>query len=220
MPQTIIQLVIACIAFSVLAASPCSAAFKEGTDYTVLSKPIPNAHNTVIKAFHYDCPFCYICDKKVDPVLRSKLPQGVAFRPLHLKTRGKFGDLATELFAVLLIKDKENGNQDPSSERSLFRKAKEAYYIAYHDKKERWDAGPDAFLQTGLDAAGMRKADFESAKDTPEVKALLKEWGDCAECADIHWVPSYIVNGKYLLSTKNSQSLDSMLQLINELLKA
>lgn len=193
-------------------------AFTEGTDYVKLQKPIPNVQNTLVKVFSYDCPFCYKYDKQVTPKIVPKLPQGVEFRPFHLKTKGKYGVQGSELFAVLLLKDKKNG-VDLVSDKSLFKKAKMTYYNAYHDKKERWDAGPDAYLKTGLDAVGMSKAEFDKEKSSPKVKALLKEWDASYDVAKVQGVPGYVVNGKYLIYTKNIKSVDSMLQLINELLK-
>ncbi|CAH2031756.1 thiol:disulfide interchange protein DsbA/DsbL [Trichlorobacter ammonificans] len=194
-------------------------AFSEGTDYVKLAKPIPNAQGTLIKVFSYDCPFCYKYDKQVTPKLVPKLPSDIKFRPFHLKTKGKYGVQGSELFAVLLVKDQASGlsDRDLYGEKSLLKKAKMAYYTAYHDKKERWDAGPDAFLKTGLDAVGMSKADFDKAKNDPKVKALIKEWEASYDVAKVQGVPGFVVNGKYLIMTKSITSVDGMLQLINEL---
>ncbi|WP_224984725.1 thiol:disulfide interchange protein DsbA/DsbL [Geomonas agri] len=196
-----------------------SFAFTEGTDYVKLAKPIPNAQGTLIKVFSYDCPFCYKYDKKITPNLVPKLPSDLKFRPFHLKTKGKYGVQGSELFAVLLLKDQKAGlsDRDLYTEKSLLKKAKMAYYTAYHDKKERWDAGPDAYLKTGLDAVGMSKAEFDKAKADPKVKALLKEWDQSYDVAKVQGVPGFVVNGKYLVMTKSITSIDGMLKLINEL---
>ncbi|BEH09439.1 MULTISPECIES: thiol:disulfide interchange protein DsbA/DsbL [Geobacter] len=196
-----------------------SFAFSEGTDYVKLAKPIPNAQGTLIKVFSYDCPFCYKYDKAVTPKLVPKLPADLKFRPFHLKTKGKYGVQGSELFAVLLLKDQKAGlsDRDLYGDKSLLKKAKMAYYTAYHDKKERWDAGPDAYLKTGLDAVGMSRAEFDKAKNDPKVKALLKEWDASYDVAKIQGVPGFVVNGKYLIMTKSITSVDGMLQLINEL---
>lgn len=196
-------------------------AFSEGTDYLVLDKPIPNAENTLIKVFSYDCPFCYKYDKSVTPKVVAQLPADVTFRPFHLKTKSKYGIQGTQLFAVLLAKDQANGlsDEDLFSDKSLFKKAKMAYYQAYHDKRERWDAGEDAFLKTGLDAVGMSKGELQKALDDPKVQALIAEWDGSYEVAGIQGVPAFVVNGKYLIYTKSIKSIDGMLQLINELLE-
>ena len=63
------------------------------------------------------------------------------------------------MLIILINKDKVAGISlfDANSQ---FKKAKFAYYAAYHDKKERWSDGKDpaAFIKTGLDAAGMSQA--------------------------------------------------------------
>jgi len=204
-----------------LFVNTCFAAFTQGEDYLVLEKPIPNAQNTLIKVFSYDCSFCYKYDTIVMPIVVPNLPDGLTFRPFHLKTRAKYGVLGSELFAVLLVKDLEIGLSDKElySEKSLMKKALAAYYQAYHERKERWDAGPDIYLETGLDAVGMSKMEFNTAKNTPRVKALLDEWDASYEIAKIKGVPSFVVNGKYLINNKSIKSVDSMLELINELSK-
>ena len=209
------------LALIALFANTCFAAFTEGEDYLVLEKTIPNAQNTLVKVFSYDCSFCYKYDKTVMPSVVPNLPAGLTFRPFHLKTRAKYGVQGSELFAVLLVKDQESGLSDRElySEKSLMKKALATYYQAYHVKKERWDAGPDTYLKTGLNAVGMSKAEFDTAKNSPKVKALLDEWDVSYEIAKIKGVPSFVVNGKYLINNKSIKSVDSMLELINELSK-
>ena len=204
------------LALSMLVAT-ASFGFTEGTDYVKLEKPIANADKTLIKVFSYDCPFCYKYDKAVTPVIVPKLPEGMTFRPFHLKTKGKYGVQASELFATLIIKDQDNGVKTLFDEKSQFKKAKMAYYNAYHDKKERWDAGAESFLETGLAASGLSKADFDKAKEDPRVKALIAEWEQSYDVAKVQGVPGFVVNGKYLIYTKNITSPDGMVSLIKEL---
>lgn len=198
-------------------------AFKEGKDYMVLPKEaqIPNAENTLIKVFSYSCPFCFKYDKSVSPKVIPALSDEITFRAFHLKTKGTYGQQGSELFAVLTIKDRQNGiaNRDLYGEKSLLKKAKMAYYKAYHKKKERWDAGPEAFLKTGLDAVGMTMNEFNAALRAPEVQALLKEWDASYEIAKIQGIPGFVVNGKYLLYTKSIKGVEPMQQLIEELAK-
>ena len=206
-------LLIACAALSFTAA----AAFTEGNDYMTLEKTIPDAQGTLIKVFSYDCPFCYRYDKAVTPTVMQKLGHSIEFEPIHLETKGKYGVAASELFAVLIHKDQANGTS-LFDDKSLFKKAKMAYYNAYHDKKERWDGGVDDFLKTGLDAAGISKAEFEKDKADPNVQAMVTRWQDYAyDVAKIQGVPAFVVNGKYLIYTKSIRSIDAMADLIKEL---
>ncbi|MBE3610392.1 thiol:disulfide interchange protein DsbA/DsbL [Campylobacter californiensis] len=208
---------LACAAiFGAISAS----AFSEGADYVKLEQPIPNADKTFIKVFSYDCPFCYKYDKSVTPKVVEQLGDAAKFRPFHLKTKGKYGTLASELFAVLVVKDEANGVKNSFADDSLFKKAKMAYYKAYHDKKERWSDGkdPEAFLKVGLDATGLSKADFEAALKDEKVQNLLKEWDASYDVAKIQGVPAFVVNGKYLIYTAKITSIDGMEQLVKELL--
>jgi protein-disulfide isomerase len=207
------KLIIASCALMSLSA----VAFTEGTDYMVLEKPIPDAQGTLIKIFSYDCPFCYKYDKAVTPGVMQKVGDVVKFVPFHLETKGKYGVAASELFAVLIQKDQAAG-VPLLDDKSLFKKAKFAYYGAYHDKKERWDGGVDDFLKTGLDAVGMSKEEFETAKQDPKVQEMIKRWKDYAyDPAKVQGVPAFVVNGKYLIYTKSIRSVDGMADLVKEL---
>lgn len=194
-------------------------AAKEGTEYMVLPNPIPNAKNSVIEVFSYDCPFCFKYSKIVPKVVKD-LPKDVEFRPFHLKTKGKYGIQASELFAVLAIRDKNNG-VNINSEESLFHKAEYKYFEEYHIKKNRWKDGadPQAFLKTGLDFVGLSETDFNKEKSNPAVIGLLKEWDASYDVAKIQGVPAFLVNGKYLIYTKSIRSVEHLEQLINDLLK-
>lgn len=191
----------------------------EGTDYVKLEKPIPNAENTLIKVFSYDCPFCYKYDKSVTPAVIKKLPNGMTYETYHLKTKGKYGPQASEIFAVMLVEDEKSGIKDLFSDDSKFKKAKMAYYKAYHDKKERWGDGkdPESFIKTGLDAVGMSKADFDKLKEDKKVKDMIAKWDVAYDIAKIQGVPAFVVNGKYLIYTKSIKSIDGMAEVIKEL---
>lgn len=203
-----------------------SAAVVEGTDYQVLPKVIPNAEGTVIKVFSYDCPFCYKYDKAVTKPVMQKVPE-MKFVPYHLATKGKFGVYGSELLATMIVLDEAAG-VDLLSDDSKFKKAKMAFYNAYHDKKERWgndasvQANVDAYLKVGLDAVGMSMDDYNKAKADPKVAELTSKWGldqqgDAYMVAKIQGVPAFVVNGKYLILTKSIKGIDDMANKIKEL---
>jgi thiol:disulfide interchange protein DsbA len=201
---------------SFLAAAFSASAFTAGTDYVVLEKPIPNADKTLIKVTSYDCPFCYRYDKRVTGAVVQKLGTAIKFEPYHLEAKAKYGPQASRLFAVLMLKDQASGTP-LIDDKSLFMKAKMAYYTAYHEKTERWDGGENDFLKTGLDAAGMSRAEYDAAAKDPKVEELLQKWKAGNEVAAIQGVPAYIVNGKYLIYTKSIRSENGLTSLIKEL---
>lgn len=190
-------------------------AANEGVDYVTLEKPIANADKTLVKVFSYDCPFCYKYAKAVDKMVSQKV-EDVSFTPFHLKTKGKYGIQGSLLFAVALVRDKTL-NLKPLDPNSNFHKVEMALYKAYHDKKMRWDDGPDSFIKTGLDALGIDRNEFDKYAQSPEVNSLIERWEASYAIAKIQGVPAYVVNGKYLLLTKNIRSIDSMAETIKDL---
>lgn len=200
-----------------LAAGSLMAA-TEGTDYVVLDNPLPNAQGKLTKVFSYDCPFCFKYDVGVDPkiVPRVQKELNLPFNPMHLETKATYGRLATEFFAMCLLKDRAAGT-DPEDKNALFQKAKSALYFAYHKKGERWSGGEEAFLKTLTDATGISAEAFSAARKDPKVLALCEEWKASYDVAKIQGIPAYVVNGRYLIMTKNIRGLDQMFDLIKEL---
>lgn len=193
---------------------------KEGRDFVVLENPIPNARNTVIEVFSYACPFCYRYSK-IMPQLINALPKNVEFRPYHLEKKGDYGNLASQVFAVLLNKDKKGNISITDTTKSSFAKAQNAYFNAYNVNKERWGNGkdPQAFLHTGLDVAGITIEEFYSFLQDPSVQKILRTWEASYDIATIQGVPAFVVNGKYLIYTKSIASLVDLEYKIIELLK-
>ena len=204
------------IALSLMAASTMAAT--EGTDYVKLEKPMVNAEGKLTKVFSYDCPFCYKYDVGVDPKVLPRIEKeaGLAFNPVHLETKGKYGRTASEFLAMCMLKDKAAGVSIESKD-SLFKKAKDAIYHAYHKKGERWTSGEAAFVKTLTDATGISLDEFNKAKNDEAVKALCAEWKTSYDVAKIQGIPAYVVNGKYLIMTKSIRNFDGMVNLVKEL---
>lgn len=216
------------VAVAALFVGVSASALTEGTDYVKLERTIPNAENTVIKVFSYDCPFCYKFDKAITVPVMAKLPN-FKFVPFHIATKGVYGKYGSQVLAVAIAQDEANG-VDLLSDDSAFKKAKFALYAAYHDKGERWgadasnQANVDAFLATALDAAGISKADYEAKVNDARVQEILNAWGmdnsgDAYMAGSIQGVPAYVVNGKYLIKTAAIKSIDQMAEMVTELSK-
>ena len=189
-----------------------------GTDYVVLDTPLSNAQGTLIKVFSYDCPFCFKYDVGVDPKVMPRIEKevGLKFKPMHLETKGKYGRQASVFLAMCMLRDEKAG-VSIEDKNSLFKKAKDAVYQAYHKKQERWTSGEAAFLKTMTDATGLTTADYEKAKADPAVTALADSWKETYPVAKIQGIPAYVVNGKYLIMTKSIRNFDGMVKLVKEL---
>ena len=208
----------AATAATLLSAVPCAFAFTEGTDFVVLDKPLPNAEGTITKVWSYDCPFCFKYDVGVDPRVIPQVMKetGLKFVTLHLETKGKYGRAASEFLALCQMRDEAAGVAVMDKE-SLYKKAKGAWYQAYHKKGERWVEGEAAFLATAEAATGIAHADFEAARKDPKLLALADSWKVCYDIAKIQGIPAYVVNGKYLVMTRSIRNFDGMVKLIKEL---
>ena len=207
------------LAFSLLSqVSFSAAAATQGEDYVVLDTPLPESQNTFVKVFSYDCPFCFKYDKSVDPVLLPRIEKetGLTFKPMHLETKGKYGRAASEFLAMCMLRDKEKGVSIEAKD-SLFKKAKDAIYYAYHRKNERWTDGEDAFIKTMSDATGIDQDTFAKERVSEPVKALADSWKVSYPVAKIQGIPAYVVNGKYLIMTKSIRSIDGLVELVKEL---
>ena len=197
---------------------PALAAAEKGKDYVVLDKPLPNAAGTLVKVFSYDCPFCFKYDAAVDPKVLPRIEKeaGLKFVPMHLETKGQYGRAASEFLAMCELRDEKAGVSLEAG-ASLFKKAKDSIYNAYHRKSERWTAGEAAFVKTMADATGISPEEFAKERKSAAVTKLADSWKVSYPVAKIQGIPAYVVNGKYLIMTKNIRSLDGMVALVKEL---
>ena len=74
-------------------------------------------------------------------------------------------------------------------------------------------------MQTGLNATGISKADYEAALNDKAVQDTLKEWEVSYEVAKVQGVPAFVVNGKYLIKTQAITSMQDLEAKIKFLLK-
>ena len=210
----------AALALAATIAMPAFAA-TAGQDYQVLEKPLPGGEGKIVKIWSYDCPFCFKYDAGVDPKVMPGAEQatGLHFEMMHLETKGKYSRAASEFLAYCQLEDQKAGVKSVEDAKSLYKKAKDAWYQAYHKKGERWAAGEEAFLKTALDATGITADAFAAARKSAEVQQLADSWKPSYDVAKIQGVPAYVVNSKYLVMTKSIRSVKGFTELLTELSK-
>lgn len=188
---------------------------KEGDDYIVLSDPIKNMDNSVIELFNVGCPHCAYFNDKI-PTLLEFLPDNVSFYPYHLSTGAKFHNEFSDLVAVSLIKDAKDG-LNTKSKSSNFKKLVDFYFKTIHKDKKGW-ASENDFVNDGVNVLNISKDEYNKILKEKDTQNLLKNWNSAMKYAELQGVPSFIVNGKYMIVTRNISSIEDLIFKIDYLL--
>lgn len=199
-------------------ALTCTGGIAAEAAYMKLDTPLPNATGTLTKIFSYDCPFCYRYDSSVDGELAKKAEEaaGLKFNPVFLENRAKYGKTAALFLAYCAVEDKKAG-RDVTDKESLFSRAKNAMYFSYLKQKNRWEGGKSEFLRTLTEATGISEETFTAHSKDAEVLALRDAWRSAESVAAIQGIPSYVVNGRYLILNKVVRSKNELSDLVAKL---
>ncbi|GGI92711.1 thiol:disulfide interchange protein [Shewanella hanedai] len=174
--------------------------YVEGVDYTLVTG-IPESNLPVVREFFsYNCPHCYRQD------------------PLFTETEE-------------LLKGKVEFARTPvGAGRASWILSQEAYYLAkkfklspqlhgnifkrIHEKGQaftRKDQLTDYFVKQGV-----KRADVETAINSVDASVAISHYDSQAQLAGIRGVPSLLVNGKYLISSKH-RSAEELVELVTYL---
>ncbi|NLY04413.1 MAG: thiol:disulfide interchange protein [Campylobacter sp.] len=202
-----------------------SAEIKEGREYEVLPFVVKNAENSLIKVSRYNCPFCYKYDELFMDKVMINLPE-FNYMPYHSAVGASFGKYASKVLSVMIAKDMEDG-VSLVDEKSSYHRTIMAIYTAYHKENERWgnnandDKNVEKFLKTALKPTGMSIDEYEKRLQNSNTVEILNAWGldesgMAANLAEIQGVPSFIVNGKYLIKYQAIKTPTQLAELIKE----
>ncbi|MDA3967093.1 MULTISPECIES: DsbA family protein [Helicobacter] len=189
---------------------------KEGEDYIILKNPIKNTENSVIELFNVGCPHCEYFNKDLPKVLEF-LPNSVAFYPYHLSAGVRLHEVFSEILAVALNLDLDTGLSTKSN-NSNFKKVTNLYFDLMHTKQKKWQS-EDEFLSDGLAILGISSEEYKKILKDKNTQNTLKKWRDSMQYAEFQGVPSFIVNGKYMIVTKNISSTEDLIFKIDSLLE-
>lgn len=188
---------------------------KEGRDYVVLDKPLNVPKNSIVEVLNVGCPHCANMQKIIQKLF-ALLPSDVVFIPYHIITGAPFSLQASEVLAVSLTLDKAQ-NLSPKDSKSHFNRALESYFEANFYRPKRFN-NAQAFITHGLKAAGISQETFDTTLKDPNTQSLLKMWQTIAQETKIQGVPSFIVNGKYLLLSQSLKGEEDFIYKIDYLL--
>ena len=188
---------------------------KEGHDFVALKKPIDVPKNSIVELFNVGCPHCASMNK-ILPNLFAVLPNEVTFIPYHIVTGAPFSAQASEMLAVSLGLDKAK-NLSPKDSNSHFKRILDAYFNANFQQRKRF-GDAESFIEYGLSAINISKETFNSTLKESYAQSLLKTWKDASEYASIQGVPSFIINGKYLILAQGLKSEEDFIYKVDYLL--
>ena len=189
------------IGFCLVATQLVANGLQEGKDYILLDKPIANMDNTVLEIYNIGCPHCAYYNENFLPNLLEFLPENVEFLPYHIAAPIEIHQEMSKILVVALSKDKQN-KTSTKSPNALYKKVLNHYFDAIHKEKRNWK-NPQDFASKGLEIIGIDEVEYQKILETKEAKEMLQKWQSLIEYANIQGVPSFIVNGKYMVSSQN-----------------
>jgi thiol:disulfide interchange protein DsbA len=182
--------------------------FKEGTHYVTLSPPIPTQAPAgkveVVDLFWYGCPHCYSLEPTIEKFL-SKKPDNVVFQrvPATLSPRWKYH--ATLFYVGQML--------DPDGSKHVHSKIFEALQ-KQHRKINDDDAMTRFFTELGFSAEQVK-----NALKSMEMKAMMARADEVGTKSKADSVPVIIINGKYRTSPSMVGSEETLLQVVDYLVK-
>ena len=202
-------------AFSGVFSGLFAESLVEGKDYVVLDNALNVLKPSVAEIFNVGCPHCASM-QQVLPSLFAVLKSDVEFLPFHIITGAPFSKQASEVLAVSFALDKAHKTSIKDS-KSHFKRAVEAYFDANFKNRQRFK-NAESFIVYGLNAAGIPQNDFDSILKDKATQEILKQWSEVAQHARIQGVPSFIINGKYLILAQNLKSQEDFIFKVDYLL--
>lgn len=179
--------------------------FQEGTHYQRLASPVSTTAEDkieVVELFWYGCPHCYSLEPKIDHWLENQ-PENAEFVriPAVLNRNWELGARAFYAAKALGVLDKIHTplmNAIHAQGRPMRNEADLAEFFAEH----------------GVDKEAFRKAynSFEVETELRRSQQLVRRYG-------VHSVPSFVVDGKYVVTATMAGSEDRLFEVINYLIQ-
>jgi len=183
-----------------LIISPLSQAadFKEGTEYTVVSK-VATKQPEVVEYFSFLCPACFRFEALVTD-LKKNLPEGVTFRKNHTETMG--GNVGVEMAKAFAISSLLK-NTDV-----MVPKIFNAIHVQKTSMRTIEDARP-FFMD-----AGITEKKFNAAAKSFKLKRTTDQMRQNTNRFGIRGVPTFIINGKYQINNQKITSAEQFQELV------
>ncbi len=182
--------------------------FKEGTHYVTLSPTIPTqapeGKVEVVDLFWYGCPHCYSLEPTIEKFLSQK-PDNVVFQRVHATLSPRW-EYHAKLFYVGQMLDTDGS-------KNIHIKIFEAL------QKQRRRINDDDAMIRFFSELGFTEEQVKGALNSMEMKTMMARAKEVGEKSKADSVPVIIVNGKYRTSPSMVGSEETLLQVVDYLVK-
>lgn len=178
---------IAATALLAMSFSSFSAEFNAGEEYLVIHTGKPTTTNSVVEYFSIYCPHCYSFEKQVIPDYLEMLPDEIELSRSPVTFLG-FIDQASQVQMAKAYWVAENSGKGDEFLHAAFER------IHLDKKKYAVPILAKVLGKTENEVKGLIDADVVDDKLTEEVGTHFKMLD-----AGMKGVPSFVVNGKYLI---------------------
>jgi thiol:disulfide interchange protein DsbA len=207
---------LAAVASTMAASMPSAAAataWQEGLNYTRLvpAQPtaVPPGQVEVLEFFWYGCPHCYDLDPLVEswrktkpayiaftrvPVMWSEAHRSTARLYYTVESLGKLDQMHGEIFREIHVKGDTLLAADPND-----------------------TAGAERIQGAFVGKFGISEDAFKKAYRSFSVETALQRADELVLRYRIEGVPTFIVNGKYLVDVRSAGSPEKLLSLVDDL---
>lgn len=190
--------------FSFFSSLALAETFKEGVDYTRISKPARTENPNKIEVrefFWYGCPHCYKMESFLKPWLAKK-PNDVEF----IRTPGVLNrnwEAHARAFYVV-------------QSLGMVEKTHSALFDAIHNENRKLDTQKD--LAEFYKGYGLDTNTFDKKYKSFDVTTEIRQADALARVYRLMGVPAVVINGKYVTNAKQAQSYERWMQIIDYLI--
>ncbi|QLQ33044.1 MAG: thiol:disulfide interchange protein DsbA/DsbL [Candidatus Thiothrix singaporensis] len=181
--------------------------FKEGTDYALISPPIPvqaAGKVEVTELFWYGCPHCYHLEPTINKFLQHK-PDNVVFQRVPATLSPRWTYHARLYYVGQLL--------DPDGSKRVHGKIFDAI------QQQRRKIDNDEALTRFFTDLGFSADQVNNALQSMELNAMMARADEVGQMSKADSVPLVIINGKYKTSPSMVGNEDKLLKVMDYLIK-
>lgn len=179
--------------------------FREGVDYTALKQPIQTSDPSMIEVrefFWFGCPHCFKLESFAQAFAKD-LPEGVVFMQTPAPLNKSWMNHAHAFYVMEALGKTEEMvpalfNQLHVAKNKIFTQEQLAAFFEKYD---------------------VPTSDFNKLFQSFSVRTKVRQAEAFARAARLNGVPAMVVNGKYVVGTRQAKGFPRMMQIVNFLIE-